>query len=187
MSDDERAPVPPAANTESSSQRFARELLEILNELRLALPGVQLLFGFMLVAPFSDRFPQLGDMQRGVFFVGFVAVAMASALLIAPSVYHRLHWRREIEDKELMLRTFTWMTISGASFLALSMTSVTYVVASFVLAGSPRFGGWLPLVVTTGVAAMFLGLWFLLPLSQRLGARKKRPIARVSGGDDRHG
>jgi hypothetical protein len=153
--------------TETEAQRFARELTEIVSELRLALPGVQLLFGFMLVAPFSERFGHLTHVQRAVFFLGFIAGAAASALMIAPSVYHRLHWRREIADKERMLAIFTVMTIAGAAFLSVAMTSVIFVVTDFL------FTRPLSIVVTVGAGVFFVGLWFLLPLADRIGRARR--------------
>lgn len=165
---DTRAPDP---NRENTTQRFNRELLEILNELRVALPGVQLLFAFMLVAPFSDRFTQLSAAGRNVFFLAFVTVTAASVFLIAPSIYHRLHWRREIEDKEQMLRTFTQLAIIGTALMAVSMTCVVYVITAFLYPG--RTATW----VTVGTGLTFATLWFALPMSRRVGAPKKKPIA----------
>jgi hypothetical protein len=160
--------IPPP--TEALSQRYARELLEILNELRVALPGVQILFGFMLVAPFSERFAKLSETAREIFFTGFLAVTVASALLIAPSVYHRLHWRREIADKERMLSVFTTLSIAGAVFLAVAITCVTFVVTDLLFLGPAS------LAVTGLVALLLLGLWFVLPLSRRAAAKKQHPV-----------
>ena len=166
----------PAANGhpgETDAQRFHRELIEVLNELRVALPGVQLLFGFMLVAPFNQRFTLLTEGQRDVYFAGFLAVAVATALLIAPSVYHRLHFRREIEDKERMLRTFNHLTIAGAWFMLVAINCVIYVITAFVMSRRAAF------LTTLGGALGFTALWFALPLSRRSSERTKRPIAKT--------
>ncbi len=171
---DTHAPDP---GQENGTQRFNRELLEILNELRVALPGVQLLFGFMLVAPFSNRFTQLSVAGRAVFFVAFVTATAASILLIAPSIYHRLHWRRQIEDKEQMLRTFTRLAIVGLAFMAVSMTCVVYVITVFL------YSGFVAAWVTAGTALAFIGLWFALPMSRRAGEAKKKPIAEGTKGN----
>jgi hypothetical protein len=137
----------------------------------VALPGVQMLFGFMLVAPLSDRFALLGQTGRLVFFAGFLCVTIASALLIAPSVYHRLHWRREVEDKERMLRTFTRLAIAGAMALASGMTCVVYVITDLL------FDGVVTAIITLFAASLFAGLWFALPLSRRVSEPAKQPIA----------
>jgi hypothetical protein len=78
---------------EDSQQRTARELIELLNELRVILPGVQFLFAFLLTVPFSQRFPELDGLETGVFFVTLLCTAIATALLMAPSAQHRVLWR----------------------------------------------------------------------------------------------
>jgi len=77
---------------ESKEDRHNRELIELLNELRVALPGVQVLFAFLLAVPFANGFPKLGKLDRDIFFVAFIATALSTVLLIAPSSYHRLRW-----------------------------------------------------------------------------------------------
>lgn len=88
---------------ESDEQRRNRELIELLNELRVALPGVQVLFAFLLAVPFQKRFPDLAHRDRVVFYLALLATALSSALMIAPSSYHRLRWR--LRDKEKLLET----------------------------------------------------------------------------------
>ena len=78
---------------EDRNERTARELIELLNELRVILPGVQVLFAFLLTVPFTQRFPQLDDLETGVFFMTLLCTAVATALLIAPSAHHRMLWR----------------------------------------------------------------------------------------------
>ena len=86
---------------ESKDERLDRELIELLNELRVALPGVQVLFAFLLGVPFTQRFAQVAELQKDVYFLTFLCAAAATALLIAPSAYHRLEWRQG--DKEHLL------------------------------------------------------------------------------------
>src|SRR3954467_8380812 len=86
-----------------SDEDLDRELIELLNELRVVLPGVQVLFAFLLAVPFANGWTGVTELQRDVFFVAFIATAASSILLIAPSSYHRLRWREG--DKEQMLRT----------------------------------------------------------------------------------
>jgi hypothetical protein len=78
---------------EKAEERTARELIELLNELRVILPGVQVLFAFLLMVPFTQRFPDLDDLETGVFFMTLLCTAVATALLIAPSAHHRILWR----------------------------------------------------------------------------------------------
>ena len=103
-----------------SAEDLDRELIELLNELRVALPGVQVLFAFLLAVPFANGWERVTDLQRDVFFLAFIATAAASILLIAPSSYHLLRWREG--DKEQMLRTSNRLAIAGTVFLALGMT-----------------------------------------------------------------
>ena len=79
-----------------------KEMIELLNELRVALPGVQVLFGFLLILPFSNGWKDVSSVQRDVYFVSLLCTAVASALLIAPSAQHRIRWRAH--DKEYLLR-----------------------------------------------------------------------------------
>jgi len=79
---------------ESKEEQLDRELIELLNELRVALPGVQVLFAFLLGVPFTQRFGEVTDIQKDAYFLTFLCTAIATALLIAPSAYHRLNWRR---------------------------------------------------------------------------------------------
>jgi hypothetical protein len=140
---------------------FEREWTEFLNELRTALPGVQLLFGFLLAVPFSDHFRALDSVGRASYFGCFVATTAACAFLIAPSVYHRLHWRRDVRDKEDMLKACNNLAIVGAALLALAMTSAVFLVTWFL---SPH---WVAAVCTAIAASLFLWLWFGLPLRRR--------------------
>lgn len=160
----------PPKTGETDTQRFARELIEILNEIRVALPGVQMLFAFEVMVPFTARFGELTDAQRSVFFASFLATTVATMMLIAPSVYHRLHWRREIEDKERMLRSFTRLAVAGAAFLAVAMALAVYLITDFL------FGPRLSWGVTAAATIALVGLWFALPLSRRRFEQKKGPI-----------
>jgi len=84
---------------------FEREWIEFLNEVRTTLPGVTLLFGFLLAVPFTQTFAAAPQAVRVAYLACFLTTAAAGAFLIAPSMYHRLHWRRDVLDKEQMLRT----------------------------------------------------------------------------------
>ena len=144
---------------ESRDERLDRELIELLNELRVVLPGVQVLFAFLLAVPFSQRFEQLTAVQEDVFFAAFLCTAVATALLIAPSVYHRLRWRRR--DKDQILRTSNRLAIAGTAFLAAAIVAVVYLVTDLI------YGAVTSLVVTLAAAAMFGWLWYGIPLVRR--------------------
>src|SRR5262245_54671675 len=141
---------------ENSEQRHNRELIELLNELRVALPGVQVLFAFLLAVPFANGFPKLSQTGRDVYFAAFIATALSSVSMIAPSSYHRLRWRHH--DKERLLVLSNGLTIAGLACLAVAITCVVYVITDFLFHGS-----WASLF-TALVGAAFLVLWYGLPL-----------------------
>jgi hypothetical protein len=141
---------------ESSQERLERELIELLNELRVALPGVQVLFAFLLTLPFTQRFTELTDLQRDVYFATFCATIAATALLMTPTAYHRLRFRRG--DKERMLRIANRTAIAGLVALAIAICGAAYLIADLLF----ETGGAAATVIAT--AALLIGLWFVLPL-----------------------
>jgi cation transport ATPase len=148
-----------ATQGESEQERINRELIELLNELRVALPGVQVLFAFLLAVPFTQRFGQLTDAQEYAFFVSLLCTAFGSVLLIAPSAYHRLRFRQH--DKEQLIQTANRLSIAGTIFLALAMTSAVYLITDLV------FNAPVTLIVTAVTGATFAWFWYGLPLSRR--------------------
>ncbi len=141
--------------------RVDRELIELLNELRVALPGVQVLFAFLLVLPFQQRFAEITDIARSVYFAGLVASAIATAFLIAPSTYHRLNFRRGVREKERMLFTSSRFVLIGTAFVAIGIACSLFVIADVL------FGELAAFVVAAVAAATFAGLWFVFPLLRR--------------------
>jgi hypothetical protein len=144
---------------ETHEERVSRELLELLNELRVALPGVQVLFAFLLAVPFAQGFTVTTSFQRALFFGVLAATAISSALLIAPSAWHRLHFRQK--DKENILLVSNRLTIAGLAFLAAAMVGAVMLIADFIY--SPT------LTIVSGVAAgcVFGALWYALPLARQ--------------------
>ena len=136
--------------------RRDRELMELLNELRVALPGVQVLFAFLLTVPFTQRFPDITEAQRNVFFAAFLTAAGATAFLIAPTAYHRIRFREG--DKERMLKTANILAIVGTVFLALSVVCVVWLITDLL------FSGGVVVLVTAVAAGLFVSLWYGLPL-----------------------
>ena len=155
---------------ESNDDRHDRELIELLNELRVALPGVQVLFAFLLTVPFANGFPRLSGFDRDVYFVAFIATAVSTVLLIAPSSYHRLRWRQH--DKERMLVVSNILTIAGLAALAVAITAAVFMITDFVFqrAWASTF--------TAIVAALFLVFWYGLPLAAAIQDRRKSRRSR---------
>jgi hypothetical protein len=149
---------------ESKDERLDRELIEFLNELRVALPGVQVLFAFLLGVPFTQRFGEVSDLQRDVYFVTFLCAATATALLIAPSAYHRLEWRQG--DKEHLLVIGNRLAIAGTAFLALAISGTVFVVTDML------FNEASAAVLAALTAALFGWLWYGMPLVRRLTSRR---------------
>jgi amino acid transporter len=144
---------------ESDKERIDRELIELLNELRVALPGIQVLFAFLLTVPFSQRFAQVTTTQRTTFFFAFCMTAISSILLIAPTVIHRLEFRAG--DKEQILMVSNRLAIAGTIFLAAAVTAVVYLISDVL------YDGALPLIVPIVVGVLILAVWYALPLRRQ--------------------
>ena len=153
-----------------AEEKQDKELSQILGELRIALPGVQALFAFLLIVPFSDKFDEVSAVERAVFMVSVVCTALASMFYIAPSVYHRLNWRRPLGEKDEMLRIFNVLALTGGAFLACA------IVSSLVFLTDVLFGpsGSIPMAMCSTIVCV--SLWYVLPLLRgrrhRLSRRK---------------
>lgn len=133
-----------------------REFIELLNELRVALPGVQVLFAFLLVVPFSQRFEELGSGDRAVFTASVVAAALSAACLIAPTAQHRILWRQH--HKEQLLRIATWLALVGTGLLAVTMSAVIWLTVDLI------YGNKWAAAITALVVGVFLVLWYAVPV-----------------------
>jgi len=160
-------------NSESADERANRELMELLNELRVALPGVQVLFAFLLTIPFSQRFTELDANDKRVYFWAVLATAGATLCLIAPTAHHRLRFRSGV--KEQLLRVANAFALVGLVLLAFAVSAATYVVTDLVYPGT------LPRVVAGVLAGAFVVVWFLVPLFYR---RERTPEPHSPGGGD---
>ena len=149
-------------------KKHDRELIELLNELRVALPGAQVLFAFLLVVPFSSRF-DVDRTERAAYIVALLATLVGTILLIAPSAYHRLRWREK--NKERMLRTANRMAIGGLVAIAVAMTASVFLVTDVLLSRGVAIG----LTALAGVG--FALAWFALPLPCRR-CRRRRVLPR---------
>ena len=152
--------------SDAEQERLNRELSEMLQEVRVAMPGVQLLFGFLLAVPFNQRFGQTTSAERGIYLFTLLCSAAASALFIAPTAFHRLLFRQR--DKPAIIAFGSRMVIAALVALALAMTGSVLLVTSFLFANS------VAALATIGVFLGFAWLWFGLPLLRR--ARERRRI-----------
>lgn len=141
---------------EHPNERTARELIELLQELRIVIPGVQVLFAFLLTVPFSQGFTQLDSLQRGVFFATLLCTAATTALLIAPSSHHRVLFRQGVREQRLQLGNL--LAILGLAFLVPAMVGVVFVITDLM------FGLTAAVIVTALMALAFVLLWFVFPL-----------------------
>jgi Family of unknown function (DUF6328) len=144
------------ADGESKGERLDRELMELLQELRVILPGVQVLLAFLLTAPFQQRFADLPGSLRNAFFASIACATLATALLIAPSAHHRLRWRAG--EKERLLRMGNQMALWGTVFLAAAIVLALYVVTNVLFTSELA-------LLTAGAAVIVFGaLWYVLPM-----------------------
>jgi hypothetical protein len=145
---------------ESTQEKGHRQLTELLNELRVALPGVQVLFGFLLIVPFSARWGKVTSFQQDLYFACLLCSAAASAFLIAPSAIHRLDFQQG--DKPRIVRISNVLAIIGLSFLALAVVGVVLLITDVL------YGRSAAIAYTAGVAVVFLVLWYAIPMVLRL-------------------
>jgi hypothetical protein len=150
---------PGSGRQETETERLDRNLSELLQELRVALPGVQVLFAFLLIVPFNQRFGELTETQKGIYLGTLISTAISAALLIAPTAYHRLIFRKQQKGQLVFLANR--LAIIGLGFLALAMTGVVLLVTDFV------FGTAVTVLCTGFVALMFVIFWYALPLRNR--------------------
>ncbi len=146
---------------ENEPQRVNRELIELLNELRVALPGVQVLFAFLLAVPFQQRFKLASAYQRDVYFATLCCALVATTLLIAPSPLHRLNFRHH--DKLAIVLTSNQLLLAGLGVLGLALTGVMMLISSVV------FGGATAIIVPLIASVLLLVFWVGLPLRARRG------------------
>jgi membrane-bound acyltransferase YfiQ involved in biofilm formation len=145
--------------------RLETELEHLLQELRVALPGVQILFAFLLTVPFANRFEQVTPFQEDAYLATLIATFAASVCLIAPTSYHRLRFRRH-SDPERMLNTANMLVIAGMGLLAVALTSAILFVTDFL------FGRPTAVALTTAGGLLLLWLWYAIPLSRYLAERR---------------
>ncbi|HEY6478881.1 MAG TPA: DUF6328 family protein [Streptosporangiaceae bacterium] len=149
----------PDERNETPEQRDDRNLIELLQELRVAGLGVQVLFGFLLAIPFTNKFSQLSEAQRDLYVTTLLLAALAATLLLAPVAFHRILFR--MQQKEFLVRAANVLAIMGLVAVAMAVSATVALVLSYVMPGA------LTVVITVAMVVLFAGLWFAYPLSRR--------------------
>ncbi len=150
MPEGESAEEPDRSDEEQ--ERLNRQLGELLNEVRVAMPGVQVLFAFLLTVPFQQRFATVNDFQRDLYLVTLLAATTATAFFVAPTAYHRIAFRRH--EKAEIVRMGSRQVVCGLVALAVAMNCAVLLVTDVL------FGTLTTVVVVVGVASLFAWLWF---------------------------
>jgi Family of unknown function (DUF6328) len=156
----EPMPDRPSGRDESEGERLDRNLAELLQELRVALPGVQVLFAFLLAVPFQQNFTKITAFQEKVYFATLLCTALSAALLISPTAYHRLTFH--LQQKRELVYVSNRLSIVGLGFLALAMTGAIVLITDVL------FGPLATAAFGIAAAAMFAMLWGVLPLRRRI-------------------
>jgi predicted membrane channel-forming protein YqfA (hemolysin III family) len=156
---------------ETEQERLDRNLNELLQELRVVIPGVQVLFAFLLTVPFQQNFTKINNFQRDVYFATLLCTAISAILLMSPTAYHRLTFR--YQQKRKLVFYSNHFAIIGLTFLAAAMTGALLLVTDVLFSTTTS-------AVVTGLAVtLFLVLWYALPLRRRLSlkAEGREPLA----------
>jgi hypothetical protein len=150
----------PSGRDETEEERLDRNLGELLQELRVALPGVQVLFAFLLAVPFQQNFTKISEFEKRVYFATLILTTVSAALLIAPSAYHRLTFR--YQQKHRLVFVANRCAIAGLAALALAMSCAVLLITDVL------FGTTATIITVAFVLALFAVLWVALPLRRRL-------------------
>jgi hypothetical protein len=144
-----------------------RQMIELLNELRVALPGVQILFAFLLTVPFAQGFRRVTPTQKTLFYAALLATAVSTVLLIAPSATHRLRFHKS--DRAYLIETANKYLIAGLVFLAVAIVLALVMITDVLYNGAAVFA------FPAAVAVLLLGLWFVRPLVRTALGRSSGP------------
>jgi hypothetical protein len=151
---------PDSGRDETEEERLDRNLSEMLQELRVALPGVQVLFAFLLAVPFQQGFEKITPFQKGAYFGTLVCTAISAVMLISPTAYHRITFR--YQQKRKLVFYSNRFSIIGLFFLALAMTGAIMLITDYL------FGSTATILMVAATVVVFGFFWFGLPLRQRL-------------------
>jgi Flp pilus assembly protein TadB len=152
---------PATGRDETEKERVDRNLQEMLGELRVALPGVQVLFAFLLVVPFNQGWANITSFQKTLYLVTLLLTAASTICLIAPTVHHRIEFRKQQKDD--IVKSGNRIVIVGLTLLALGMTGAVLLVTDVIYNTATT------VAVAVGAALAFGVLWYVIPL-RRLAA-----------------
>jgi FtsH-binding integral membrane protein len=139
-------------------ERTERQMAELLQELRVALPGVQILFAFLLTVPFAQGFTRVTSFQKNLFFATLLATAVSTACFIAPTATHRLRFHKR--DRRYVIESANTFLIAGLVFLGMAIIGAVALITDYLYDGGAR---WIwPALIALVIAA----LWFVRPLAR---------------------
>ena len=138
--------------------RTERQMAELLQELRVALPGVQILFAFLLTVPFAQGFERVTSFQTNLFFATLLCTAVSTACFIAPTATHRLRFHKR--DREYVIESANTLLIAGLAFLSLAIIGAVALITDFLFDGGARW------IWPALIALIIAVLWFVRPLAR---------------------
>jgi hypothetical protein len=141
-------------------------MIELLNELRVALPGVQILFGFLLTVPFAQGFQRVNGFEKALFYATLLSTALSTICFIAPSATHRLRFHQG--DRAYVIETAHKYTIAGLVFLALAIVGAVVMITDVLYSGAAIFA------FPVAIALLVVGIWFVRPLLRGRGENARR-------------
>ena len=156
-----------ADEREKETRKRDRQMIELLNELRVALPGVQILFAFLLTVPFSQGFQRTTTFQRDLFFATLLCTAASTVCLIAPTATHRLRFHQN--DRTYIIESSNRLLIVGLIFLAVAIVAAVLLITDYL------FSGAVVVLYPALIAVLLVGLWFARPLYRGITRRSSGP------------
>jgi Family of unknown function (DUF6328) len=172
--DEEKRGERNSGRDETEEERLDRNLAELLQELRVALPGVQVLFAFLLAVPFQQGFEDITSFQKGAYFGTLICTAISAVMLISPTAYHRLTFR--YQQKRRLVFYSNRFSIIGLGFLALAMTGAIMLITDVL------FGSTVTILMVLATVIVFGVFWFGLPLRRRLSlSAEQDPLGESEG------
>ncbi len=159
MTDREDTEPQQADRDETEHERLDRNLTELVGELRVALPGVQVLFAFLLTVPFNQRFAMVSSFQESIYLIALLSTAVATAFFLAPSALHRIQFRQD--DKAHIVYSGNRYAIAGHGALLIAVTAAVLLVTDFL------YDDVTSRLATIGTGLLLLTFWYVLPLLRR--------------------